>query len=294
MLSGQTKPELKLSGRSGCRLEVIGDRGEAQVRKYSNSVAYNTRLTKQAEKQILFKSLNLHPAFDSPAIKQISPVLETELSWFEMDFIYAEKYSDYLERCSINEIKHIFQNFLGYFAALETNAVYSNLEETVFHEKLEEVSDKIRRNHGFHCALCEKVIRRLEAVPTGQILVGFCHGDLTFSNILFGHEKIFYVDFLDSFIESPIIDLVKLRQDTLFGWSLHLERSLPAYRQNKLKQIFCYLDGRFENYINERGFAEWYDYLEIFNLFRILPYVSDAEEIQFVKNCLLKTKALCT
>eukprot|EP00760_Papus_ankaliazontas_P040160 PhM_4_TR997/c0_g1_i1/m.68603 len=88
--------------------------------------------------------------------------------------------------------------------------------------------------------------------------LGVCHGDLTLSNILVqqpqtketthrssknntpmkssGSSKqgpssganpgdtpaLILIDFLDSFLETPLADAAKLRQDTLFGWTLRL------------------------------------------------------------------------
>lgn len=49
--------------------------------------------------------------------------------------------------------------------------------------------------------------------------VGVCHGDLTFSNILFNGNNYYLIDFLDSFIEAPLLDIVKIRQDSAHLWS---------------------------------------------------------------------------
>ncbi len=49
--------------------------------------------------------------------------------------------------------------------------------------------------------------------------VGICHGDLTFSNMLFNGNNYYLIDFLDSFVESPLLDIVKLRQDSAYLWS---------------------------------------------------------------------------
>ena len=56
--------------------------------------------------------------------------------------------------------------------------------------------------------------RVFDALSDMLIPVGTCHGDLTFSNILFNGNNYYLIDFLDSFIESPLLDIVKLRQDT--------------------------------------------------------------------------------
>ena len=37
---------------------------------------------------------------------------------------------------------------------------------------------------------------------------GFCHGDLTLSNLLFNNDDIVIIDFLDTFLDSTIQDIV--------------------------------------------------------------------------------------
>ena len=54
---------------------------------------------------------------------------------------------------------------------------------------------------------------------TIEMPVGVCHGDLTFSNILFNGNNYYLIDFLDSFIEAPLLDIVKIRQDSAHLWS---------------------------------------------------------------------------
>ncbi len=105
--------------------------------------------------------------------------------------------------------------------------------------------------------------------------------------MLFCADGIYLVDFLDSFVESPLIDLVKFRQDTFFYWSLLIENQLPESRSAKVIQIFNYLDGQvYSNFANNKFVKEWYNYLQVFNLLRILPYVYQKEEIEFVQKSI--------
>ena len=124
-------------------------------------------------------------------------------------------------------------------------------------------------------------------IPGTPLPIGICHGDFTFSNILFGDNKIYLLDFLDSFIESPLIDLVKISQDTCFKWSIMLEKEMPAHQKNKLIQTFNYLDHEIASFCNNQlGMSKWYNYLQVFNLLRIVPYLSNSEEIFFIEKSL--------
>jgi hypothetical protein len=84
--------------------------------------------------------------------------------------------------------------------------------------------------------LLEKLIRFFQPATTEkedisikikslQIPMGFCHGDLTLSNILIQestNDKIVLIDFLDSFLESPLSDMCKINQDLSHGWTIRM------------------------------------------------------------------------
>ena len=75
-------------------------------------------------------------------------------------------------------------------------------------------------------------------VNSTQIIVPktFCHGDLTFNNIIFHKNRLFFIDFLDSYIDSFFCDLVKLKQDLYHLWSLKVQE------ENTLRNIQIYND----------------------------------------------------
>ena len=77
-------------------------------------------------------------------------------------------------------------------------------------------------------------------ITIGKVERGLCHGDLTFSNILFTNDSLCFLDFLDSYIESYIIDIVKLKQDLYYNWNLHLLNVESVYR-TRAQQIFSYI-----------------------------------------------------
>lgn len=90
------------------------------------------------------------------------------------------------------------------------------------------------------------------------------HGDLTLSNILFVKSHIFAVDFLSSFIHSPIHDLVKLRQSTYHLWEGREDTEG--------------LDIRLEQMIdNDPILKQFYIPFQILNLARIFPYAKSED-----------------
>ena len=101
------------------------------------------------------------------------------------------------------------------------------------------------------------------------------HGDLTLSNILFKTDHLYLLDFLDCYVESPLQDIVKLRQDTCFGWSLELYQA--EFNWAKTQIALRYLDRQIEAAFRRDGWqARHYELFQLVNLMRVLPYCTEA------------------
>ena len=114
--------------------------------------------------------------------------------------------------------------------------------------------------------------------------VGECHGDLTLSNILVqnSEKRICLIDFLDSFIETPMQDIVKLRQDTKYFWTLNLHQG-GNLDLTKIKMILKYLDKKVESHYAEHEFYQkYYQSFQIMNLLRVLQYCKNKNLQNFV------------
>lgn len=113
--------------------------------------------------------------------------------------------------------------------------------------------------------------------------IGRCHGDLTLSNVILDPASgITLIDFLDTFLESPLQDVAKLKQDFVYGWSF---RNCPAPLSVKA-EILC------RNYFPqaivqlERMYPEQVHLLTLMTLARIAPYVKDEVTQQWLVNSL--------
>lgn len=282
-------PEIKMEGRSGCKLEVVKDGSRVIIKKYSSSIEYNKRLLKQARKQEAFYN-NLPENYIFSTARVIETYsTENSLAWFSMPYLFSEKYSTYFEQASIVDLKKVLHHIIDYFNLNIKNSIPGKIDDRIIASKIEELKLKVGENisttnkdYFYYTLEYLKTNIPGTALPTGT-----CHGDFTFSNILFGDNKIYLLDFLDSFIESPLIDIVKIRQDTCFKWSIMLEKEMPPHQKNKLIQTFNYLDREIAAFCNKyQGMGEWYNYLQIFNLLRIVPYLNNSEEIFFIEKSL--------
>ena len=278
-----------MEGRSGCKLDVVKEGSHVIIKKYSSSIEYNKRLMKQANKQQNFyNNLPDNQIFSTARVIELHSS-ENALSWFSMPYLFSEKYSNYLEHASTVDLKKLLNNLIDYFNFNIKSSTPQQIDVSIIASKIEELKLKVTDN--INATEKEYFFNTLEYlktnIPDMPLPVGTCHGDFTFSNILFGDNKIYLLDFLDSFIESPLIDIVKIRQDTCFKWSVMLEKEMPSHKKNKLVQSFNFLDREIASFCNDNlGLSTWYNYLQVFNLLRIIPYLNNTAEIFFIEKSL--------
>ena len=129
----------------------------------------------------------------------------------------------------------------------------------------------------FICALCASYFLLKEGKQN--------FSDLTFSNILFNGNNYYLIDFLDSFIESPLLDMVKIRQDTRYRWStLMYEGEFDETRFHIVADTIDHqLDGAFKQYTWYRTF---YHTLQLMNFLRILQYAKEKKIVAYLKKTI--------
>ena len=210
--------------------------------------------------------------------------------FFEMPYITGDKYSEYLIKAAVGNVNGFISSIVRQIDKNLNKASLSQANNVLIKNKIAGVREAIATKIKTDPFIEEELSGLLEKIPECKIPIGVCHGDLTLSNMIVANDKIFLIDFLDSFIESPVIDYVKIRQETKFKWSLFLEKDMPLYQKNKIIQILNYFDEFIvKHYENDVCIKNWYPFLEKFNLLRILPYVKDKGEEQFIINALKNT-----
>ncbi len=113
--------------------------------------------------------------------------------------------------------------------------------------------------------------------------MGVCHGDLTLSNVILDPlSGITLIDFLDTYLETPLQDVAKLKQDYFFGWSFRnsappLSVKAGILCDNHLPQAIIQL---------ERMYPKQVHLLTLMTLVRIAPYVKDKVTQQWLISSL--------
>ncbi len=273
--------KIEIEGHSGCSIKVLEQHRELLVEKSTVKASYFARLRKQAEKQQLFYDSR----FEKVLTPEILGIAENDASCtITMRYIHSQNFVEFFDHAGFEKIEQFTKQILQYLDWEISASEVQKLPDTVMADKFIDVKKNIL--HSFpNNERIDSLIRKSEKIfeqskdlvlPLGQ-----CHGDLTLSNILFNHNRIFLIDFLDSFVESPIIDMVKLRQDTAFGWSYLLYGSSydPVRHQITIGWIDRVLENHFSQY---EWYKQYYTRFQLMNFLRILQYANKAEILSYL------------
>lgn len=271
---------MKLRGNSGCLVEVIKD----YVRKSTEDISYIPRLKRQASKQEYFYKKNKIDSIKTPKIQGIHE--NDHLFSFDMDFCLAQNCIEFFQQASKYQIDFFFHNILEFLTTEINDSTFGIVDSTILIEKYRKTKENLGDyNKDLFQQIDEKLLNLKESI---NIPLGSCHGDLTISNILVNCKKseLIFIDFLDTFLESPIQDMVKLRQDTKFCWSLNLYTE--KFDKQKLQIIMSYLDEKFHKVFQKYEFYNrYYEIFQILNLVRVLNYTKKEENVKLLENSLL-------
>lgn len=279
--------QIDIKGHSGCDIDIIENDGKLYVKKSTKDLKYLNRLELQAEKQKNDKCLT--SSLDNPYIYTVSKT-DNEC-YMIMDYIYAKNFIDYFEHASPSDINNFIDEFIKYINSELIQCKTEDVNKEIFINKFNSIvkncekNELTKNNNRVKIILneCNKVFQKMP--DTLKMPIGICHGDLTFSNILFTSNKFYFIDYLDSFIETPIQDIVKLRQDTKYFWSTMMYNK--KYDIVRLNMIFKYIDDKIVEYFNNKEeYYTLYDRLQLMNILRILPYVKEEKVRDFVLNIL--------
>ncbi len=223
---------MKLNGHSGCSILLYDN----IVRKTSPTFEYNKRLKDQMLKQSNFK----HTILKSPAIYEYG-YDEFGKFYFDMEYIHGINFSMYFQK----ETLYNCMEMIDLITSFQTKTKKIDIKN--------EVINKIQNIE------LDSNTKEILTLNNWLVDIGYGHGDLTFENIIIGKNDIYLIDFLDSFIDGPLVDESKILQDAFCYWSFKDKDSAP---RRKLLSV-C-----------ERFNSKQHYYMLLLHLVRILPYIN--------------------
>lgn len=262
---------VRVKGNSGFGLELVD---ELTIRKSANG-AQAKRLKRQIEKQILFGNTGSSDRVRTPKIIRTSE--NANAFHADMEFVVAEDFVQFLSEAD----RYALDSFCSAVVDFITGNLASSRETEVSGEIRLKLEDLGKRG------VPAPYIKAAQNLCTGPVSVpaGACHGDLTLSNILFKGRNLYLLDFLDCYVESPIQDIVKLRQDTYFFWSLELYQA--EFNWPRIQIALHYLDQRIDAAFRSYGWYErHYELFQFINLMRVLPYCSERKTADLITGAL--------
>jgi len=260
-----------IKGNSGFGIELVD---ELTIRKSAKGIGAN-RLKRQIEKQSFFQENFQHDRIRTPKVFRTTRTLDAFHA--DMEFIAAKDFIQFLseaDRQSLDGFLNVITDFIRRNLTLCNSVDVSEQMK----QKLVELAKK---------NVPVKYIKAAKSMCNRSVYVpvGTCHGDLTLSNILFKSSQIYLLDFLDCYIESPLQDIVKLRQDTRFGWSLQLYQA--DFNWAKIQIALRYLDLHIEaTFLPYEWCRCYYELFQLVNLMRVLPYCRETKTVKLITDSL--------
>lgn len=269
-----------LGGHSGCRIILCGlNETVNYVRKISSDVNYNKRLESQCKKQQEYKNDNI-------LVPQILEQGYTSdgLFYFDMEYVRGITLAQHIKTVCVSDIKSIVEDITRSIACQNVHP-----EENVHRIFLEKIEDVEKNTHQKYCnSITTKCFHALKNHYWGKIPHGHCHGDLTLENIIVSGDRLYYIDFLDSFYDSWILDAGKILQDVQAMWSY---RNEPVVDSNTAIRLHIFRDILLNKLANiaTDDIIEEINYALLLHLARIYPYTSDKKTLSFIDSKVQST-----
>lgn len=254
-----------MSGNSGCDILLLREKNTTFVRKISASISYNERLKKQAEKQENFIS------YDGEII--VPKIFKKSFTskgyyYFDMDYVQGRVLSDYIRKNDINNIRPVVDKIINF---LNKKSVETFDATSIINKKLNSLK-------------CDNKVRDIVLNNNWTNTPKFnCHGDFTLENMIVSNEKLYLIDFLDSFLETNLIDISKLIFDIRYFWS---QRNVNKNSKSIVKNIF--FEDKLTSLQLYHNHKNKINCLVIMSILRIMPYVEDKDYSLacFLSRCL--------
>ncbi|MDE5635898.1 MAG: phosphotransferase [Muribaculaceae bacterium] len=280
--------EIEVKGHSGCQIDVVREGNDLYVYKSSRDPKYLDRLVSQAEKQRL-ASL---PELQHIRVPRVHAIDRTDdMVSVKMDYVYSRNFVEFFEQAGFEQVTYLVEALIMYLEREIRESPLTTVSREVVAGKFADVKKKTLDNYILSQdpeiqALLDRSQAVFDSLTDMLIPVGTCHGDLTFSNILFNGNNYYLIDFLDSFIESPLLDIVKIRQDTAWLWSqLMYVNPCDTIR---LRIAFGKIDRELDSYFAARyeWYGRYYRPLQLMNFLRILQYAHEPKVIDYLKHAI--------
>ena len=285
---------IKIKGHSNFNVTIKTINNNKVISKCSNYSEKN-RLKNQIEKQIKIYENNI---FENVKIPKVLYYYEYEDSVeYIMEYVdYSINIVDFLSKYNHIQIDWFIKKIINIIETYINNCNYQLIDKKILDLKIKNIKLNIVNNKllninnkllNINNNKIKKIINYLEnninEIIKIKYPIGICHGDLTLSNILIDVDNmdLYLIDFLDSFIDNSLLDIIKIRQDTKYYWILNLCKF--KYDENKIILILNYIDEKINSHFSKYNFYnKGYKYFQIMNFLRILQHSKEKSIVDYL------------
>ena len=261
-----------LGGHSGCRILLCEDeQGEVFVRKISSTPDYNSRLQVQARKQAAYDGQVIR----APRVLR-EGMLDEGLFFFDMEYVRGITLAEYMKHIEIDKIRGLVEQVMAYIRS--ESAQQTPASPQVFRDKLVSLQGKLAKKDN---PVVRKAMHMLAQHDWSAVPQSACHGDLTLENIIVKGDRLYFIDFLDSFYDSWVLDLSTLLQDAQSLWSYRFMQPIDINTVIRLMIFRDILMDEVHSSWQGRADREVYFAL-LLKLMRIFPYTRDKATYDFL------------
>ena len=265
-----------LGGHSGCKILLIeDDDGHIFVRKISKDKEYNDRLKRQCEKQAAFGGGKIKV----PTVYN-SGLSEDGLFYFDMEYVQGMTLAEYVKTMEIGKVRGLVEILVDNLIPKGKSVSSFEQKENVINIFKRKISNLRELLISHKNPIIEQSLELLEKHDWTNLIPSQCHGDLTLENIIIKNDNLYFIDFLDSFYDSWLMDMGTLLQDVQVMWSY---RNVDNVGMNTVLRLIVFRD----LLLDEIGKIDSGYILEIYyallqKMIRIYPYAKEKKTYDFL------------
>ena len=187
--------------------------------------------------------------------------------------------AEYIKTMEIGKVKGLVEALVSSLVPKKQVSIseeQQKLARDIFERKLSDLRTKLPVDN----EIINHALDLLENHNWSKLVPTQCHGDMTLENIIIKDDRMYFIDFLDSFYDSWFLDIGTLLQDIQVMWSYRFQKEVSM---NTVLRLIVFRDLLLDEIrkIDPSYIIEIY-YSLLQKLIRIYPYTEDEFTYNFL------------